>query len=609
MLSVVAAVGLLAVSASFALVGNGADWAQPLFWLGLLLIAVPPTMRLASSSPTVRERVGLVIVLALMLQLVHFVRSPEAFTGYDELLHFRSLANILGTGHLFQDNPLLAVSPLFPGLETVTAAVVQVSGADPFVAANVVLAFLRIVFAIGLFALYREVSASPRLAGLATAIYMLNPNFTFFDSAFSYETAALAYVPLLLLFVALRARLPQNAGLTLTIAVVSVTLAATHHITSYAAGAIFMIWLTVAAVRRVDRYGFLGVALGTVLVVGAALIWLAVVGQVLVAYLAAPLGAAITEIVRLVTTGEGRVPFQSATGQLAAAWERFAGLGAAAILTLAIPIGLDRLRSQKPSSLAIALALIALAYPASLIARLTPTGSEAAGRSLGFIFIGLAFVVALAVSSVTDALAHRAGGWRLAIGRSINVGARPLELAWQATFAALVITVTLAGGVIGAAPATRFPGPYLVGADSRSIDNQSVDAAAWVIEKLGPNRHIAADRVNRLLMGTYARADVVFHGATGIETWQLFVSPGVGAAEVARIATSQTQYIVIDRRLSSSLPLVPFYYEEGEIFAGRHTTPIAAAVLAKWDAVSDVDRIYDTGDLQLYDVRRLADVP
>lgn len=612
-LSFLAAAGLLAVAASYALVGSGAAWSQPLLWIGLVLIAVPTTLRQASSSPTVRERVGLVVVMGLMLQLVHLVRSPAAFTSYDELLHFRSLADILGTGHLFQSNPLLLVSPLFPGLETLTAAVVQVTGADPFVAANVVLASVRIFFAVGLFGLYREVSGSARVAGLATAMYMLNPNFTFFDSAFSYETMAITFIPALLLLVATRARVRESIAMTLTIAVAAATLAVTHHITTYAAAGMFLLWLVVAAIRRrVDQYQLTAVTFGTAVVVGAAIVWLGLAGQVLISYLAAPLASSIAEIGRLITTGEGRVPFQSATGQLAAPWERIAGLGAAGLLTLAIPVGLDRLRSLKaPSSLALALALISLAYPASLVARLTPTGSEAAGRSLGFIFFGLAFVVALAVTSAGDAIVERARrlrppiGWSVLPDRSLR-----LERAWHVALAALVVTVTLAAGVIGAAPASRFPGPYLVGADSRSIDNQSVDAATWVRETLGPNRRIAADRVNRLLMGTYARADVVFHGATGIETWQIFVSSGVGATEVARIARTRTEYIVIDRRLSTSLPLIPFYYEEGEIFGGKtYTKPISPAILAKWDLASGVDRIYDTGDLQLYDVRRLANVP
>ena len=244
-LSLIAASGLVAVSISFSLVGAGLQVADWLFWIGMVLISAPITLRLAAAAPGIRERVGLLIVLGLMLQLVDLVRSPASFTTYDELLHLRTITDIVSSGRLFTSNPLLLVSPLFPGLEIVTAAVVQISGADPFTASIVVLGFVRVLFAAGLFALYREASSSERIAGLGAAIYMLNPNFTFFDSGFSYETLALPLVPILLLISALRAK--REGGLLLSVVLVAVaaTLTVTHHVTTLAAIAFLVMWLVV----------------------------------------------------------------------------------------------------------------------------------------------------------------------------------------------------------------------------------------------------------------------------------------------------------------------------------------------------------------------------
>lgn len=607
-LSLVAAVGLVAVSASFALVGAGIHLAEPLFWIGLLLISAPITLRLAATSPGIRERVGLVVVLGLMFQLVHVVGSPDSFTNYDALLHLRTITDILSTGHLFTPNPLLPVSPLFPGLEIVTAAVVQISGVDPFTASVVVLSFARILFAVGLFALYREAASSERVAGLATAIYMLNPNFTFFDSGFSYETLALPLVPILLLVTAIRSQRGGGLLLGAALAALAVTMTITHHVTTYGAAALLLGWLVInRIVRGTDRYHRWGIIFSTALLLGAAGLWLVAVGQVVVGYLAPPLSAAINEAIRLLTTGQGRPVFVSATGQVASIWERAVGLGTAVLLTFGIPVGLAPLvRRHRTSSLALLLGLVAVVYPMSLAARLTPTGSEAAGRSLGFVFLGLSFVVAMGVVATAETVAGRVRGMRDPVRGTIRGSPARSQQAWKAAFVAFVVVIILGGAVIGTAPATRFPGPYLVGADSRSIDNESTAAARWTRELLGPNRRIAADRVNRLLMGAYGQADVVFHGSGGVETWQFFLSAGVGPLEVARMTTARVDYIVIDRRLSTSLPLVPFYYEEGEIFEGRHTTPVLPSVLGKWDAVPQVDRIYDSGDVQLYDVRRLA---
>ena len=611
MLSLIGASGLLAVSASFSLVGAGRADGEPLFWIGLLLICAPITLRQAAAGVGVLERVGLLMVLGLLLQLVHVVRSPAGFTSYDELLHLRTLTDIVASGHLFATNPLLVVSPLFPGLETITAAVVQLSGADPFAAAEVVLAFARILFAVGLFALYREASGSERVAGLAAAIYMLNPNFTFFDSAFSYESLALPLVPILLLLAAIRAHRSGGAGMGLALGGAAATLAITHHVTVVLAAAIVLTWLAIAAVqRRRDRYDRYGIAFTAGLVLGAASLWLLVIGPIVVTYLSAPISAAITEAIRLISTGQGRVPFQSATGQVASIWERFVGLGTAALLTFAIPIGLaPLLRQHRDSSLALLLGLISLAYPVSLVARLTPTGSEAAGRSLGFVFLGLSFVVALGIVATAETVAGQVR--RIRDQRRWTIRGSPVgsQQAWKAAFAGSVVVVILGGAVLGAAPATRFPGPYIVGADARSIDNESTAAALWARDLLGPHRRIAGDRVNRLLMGSYGLADVVFEGSTGIQTWQVFLSSGVGLDQVARIRAAQIEYLVIDRRLSTSLPLVPFYYEEGEIFEGRHASPVTPDVLGKWDAAPDVERVYDSGDIQLYDVRGLAGAP
>ena len=609
-LSLVAAAGLVAVSSSYALVGAGIHVAEPLFWIGLLLISAPITLRLAATAPGIRERIGLVLVLGLMLELVHIVGSPNGFTSYDALLHLRTITDILSTGHLFGANPLLPVSPLFPGLEIVTAAVVQISGVDPFTASGVVLVFARILFGVGLFALYREASSSERVAGLATAVYMLNPNFTFFDSGFSYETLALPFVPILLLITAIRAHRGGGILLAAGLAAVALTLAITHHVTSYGAAALLVAWLVVnRIVRRTDRYRRWGIVFSTALVVGAAGLWLVAAGPVVVGYLAAPIFAAIGEGIRLLTTGNGRPLFVSATGQVAPVWERLVGLGTAVLLTFGIPIGLAPLiRRHRDSSLALLLGAIAVVYPLSLVARLTPTGSEAAGRSLGFVFLGLSFVVALGVVATAETVAGRVRGMRDPVRGTIRGSPARSQQAWKGAFAGLVVVAILGGAVIGAAPATRFPGPYLVGADSRSIDNVSTAAAVWTREVLGPNQRIAADRVNRLLMGAYGQADVVYSASGGIQTWQIFLSPTVGPAEIARIMAARIDYLVIDGRLSLSLPLVPFYYEEGEIFEGRHTAPVLPAVLAKWDGVSGVDRMYDSGYVQLYDVRRLAGV-
>ncbi|HYL40140.1 MAG TPA: hypothetical protein VET90_02420, partial [Candidatus Binatus sp.] len=193
-------------------------------------------------------------------------------------------------------------------------------------------------------------------------------------------------------------------------------------------------------------------------------------------------------------------------------------------------------------------------------------------------------------------------------GRLAALRPRSGRVSSRTALAAAVSVLAIGGVVIGSSPQTRFPGSYLVEADSRSIDQQSIVAATWSNAVLGPNQHIAADRDNRLLLGSLGHQDVIFYGSVGIQTWQLFLSPGVGPAEIREAGAAGIRYILIDRRLSTSLPLVPFYYEEGEIFNGNHKAPVGAATLGKWDGVHIVDRVYDSGAIQIYDLALLDGV-
>ena len=588
---------------------------EALYWVAFPLGVMPVAAILLRPYRARRERLALIVLLGIQMFLPFLLRSPTSFTGYDELLHFRSLADILRTGHLFHPNPLLTVSPYFPALEISTSSVAQLSGADPFAAAVVLLAFIRVLFATALFLLFEEVAGSSRLAGLAALIYILNPSFAFFDSRFAYETLALPLMPVILLVVARWARSGApgwRPAPTLLLAVLLVTLTVTHHVTSYGMITLLVGWAILQPLLRRSRDRYSGsiamVALVAVLGVG---VWLFSVASLTLGYLVAPLGGAVRQMINLIATGEGRSLFQSATGQLAPEWERFAGLAASGFLLAWLPIGLGVIvRRMRHDSLAVLLALLALGYPASLVLRLTPTGSEAAGRSSAMIYFGLALVVALGVDAWRDLVAwivqHLRLPWAVTARVWLMVSSTP---PFRVLGVAAIGLLTLGGVIVGTTPATRLPGPYLVSADARSIDGESLAVARWARAELGSDRRIAADRVNRLLLGSYGEEHVVFHHSEGIESWQLFVTPVVGVNERNRLVRLTLEYILIDRRLSESLPLSGFYYEEGEIAHGRHTTPISPQVLGKWDGVTAVDRIFDSGDIQIYDVRRISGAP
>jgi hypothetical protein len=588
-LSMGVALGVLAVAFAYLLAGQGSGDAPLLYWLGLLAIFVPVAIRLAMADASRGERLGVLVLLALGLYLVRVLRSPLAFTGYDELLHWRTAGDILQSGHLFNPNPLLPVSPLYPGLESVTTALVGASGLPLFAAGVIVVGAARLLLVLSLFLFYEQAGDSHRLAGLATLLYMTNQGFISFDAQFAYESLALPLAVAALCSLAL-ARSASRSGRPigawcLAIVLLFAAVVATHHVTSYALVIYLAAWSVAARLarplrtHRPDPLPFALLLL--VMVVG----YLMLVATQTVNYLSSSLLSVVGGLLRMIAgEGGGRQLFHGAGGQPAPLWEQLAGYASTLTILLGLGLGGWRIwRSARHQVLPVALGLVASLYPLTLAMRFVGGGTEISGRAVEFLSIAIAFVVAVALFS-----------------------ARPLGLAMRlgpvlAAFCALVLFV---GGIaLGTTPGDRLPGPYLASADMRSIDAESLAAAGWARAYLGPNNGVAADRINSLLMASYGEQRVVTDSFDGVAVPSLFFAPGFGPDEVSVLADGKIRYLVVDRRLSRYLPRVGIYYELSEPGADQHRRPMNPALLAKFDALPGASRQFDSGDIQIYDVQ------
>lgn len=590
-LSVVTACGLLAIAIADTGARNRDSWAYPLFWAGLLALFIPVAARLISSGASRHERISLVLLLGIALYLVKVLYSPKIFTLMDESAHWRTLSDITRGGYLFRPNPLLPVSALYPGLETVTAALASLGGLSSFVAAKIVVGTGRILIVLALFLLYEQASGSSRTAGIAVLLYAANPGFLLFDSQFAYESLALPMAALALFLIARRTVSPARSLLGLTVAALLVLgdVVLTHHVTSYMLAAFLSLWGAVTIGQRLRGDAtHLGPGGPALLLVVGALSWLIYVASLTIGYLSPQIQGAVAELIRLIG-GEvsSRQLFRNYTGSVAPPWERVMAFASVLLLLLGLPFGLWQLwRKHRARTLALALAVAALAYPASLAARFTVYGAEAANRSSEFIFVALAFVVAV-------------GSVEFGLAASRQWGVRPLLFLVGAT-------VIFTGGVIVGNPAwARMPGPYLVGADTRSIDRQGIETAEWTRAFLGPGNRIVSDRTNETLLGTYGYQRPVTAYGDREPAYLVFLANEVGPNEWAVVRHAQVRYIVVDERMSTALPLIGVYYEVGEPGTYHRTTPIDAGALAKFDYVPELSRLYDSGAIVIYDAGRL----
>ncbi len=586
-ISLVSALALVLVALAYNGARTVAWWTDLPFWFGLVCLFVPVAGRLLSGEATRQERLGLVCLFGMGLYLVKLFQYPLYFTYHDEFIHWRTADDILRYGTLFHPNSLIPVSPLFPSLEIATTALVDLSGLSIFHAGLIVLGAGRIVLALALYLFYERAGGSARVAGLATLLYMSNPKLLFFDAQFSYESLALPFA-VLTLFVVIRRRPGADdnwAGLSVVAALALGASVISHHLTSYALVAFFSLWSAIRFAVRLRGHGEgqpdpTGVAvLGGLL----CLAWLVYIASLVVGYLAPHLVSSVSELTQLVRGEVASKPlFRDPTGQATPIWERVAALSSTILIVLGLPIGLLQVwRHHRWNAPALALALAGAIFPVTLAFRLTIAGGEPSDRAAVTLFIAVAFVLALGVARL------------LALATTRR---------WLASLCLALLTIFFVGEiVVGAGPIwARVPGPYLVGGDSRSIEPEGIAAATWARVVLGPDNRFAADRTNRLLLGSEGEQYPVTHLNDNVDASPLFLSPGYGTTQETIVREGNIRYLLVDRRLSTGLPRVGVYFETNEEGAYLHSTPIGTDALAKFDRLLNVSLLYDSGSIQIY---------
>ena len=161
--------------------------------------------------------------------------------------------------------------------------------------------------------------------------------------------------------------------------------------------------------------------------------------------------------------------------------------------------------------------LLDFALPFTAAAHFNPSVAELGSRADTFLFLPLALSCSLIIQR------HP---------RVTRSPASPHNPFRPAVLIALIGGTTIAylgGTLLGSNPDwIRLPGPYLVSADFRTQDPETLAAVDWAATHLPTGSTVAADRVPAVLLGSQARLWPVTHSQQGLEPARIVLLSHLG---------------------------------------------------------------------------------
>jgi hypothetical protein len=574
-------VGLLIVALANALSRATESSSPTLAWLGVLVFAVPIFYRLTSRDASPGERLALVCLLGFSLYCVKLFRDAPTFTFSDELVHSFNANQIADHHHLFHHNPILEVTPYYPGLEGAASAVMKLTGASSYVAGVVLIGVARLVLLLSLFLLFYRVSDSARVAGLGAAFYTGNFNFLYWGAQFSYESLALPLLLMVMMALAEREAAPTRAlrtwGVPVGLGLVAIVV--THHLTSYASVVVLAAlslayWCVHRTWKRPNPWPF--AVFGAIL----ALAWLVVVASSTVGYLSPVIGNAFDSIANTIRGEDApRGLFQgsNATVPPTPAAAKAVALLAVALLAAGLPFGLRIVwRRFRKEPFALIFAIAGIGFFGTLALRLTPPAWETGNRISEFLFVGLAFMLGC---TAVEALKRRTAGR----------ATRPLIAAG--------VGIVLIGGAISGWPwDSQIAEPMQISAGGRTLDSPPLALAEWARRVVPESRFAAAPAdAGLLLVPGNKRA---FAGSSP-DVEDILEEERLNGWELPLLRRHHIRYVAVDRRRVSADSLRGYYFSRN----GDPPELLPRSVVSKFNSVPGISRVYSNGAITVFELK------
>lgn len=565
------------------------------FWAGIAAFLLPVTIFLLRSAPSREQRLFLLVLVGVFLGLPKFLRSPLQPLYADELAHARQTEIASQDGRLFIDNPFVGVVDSFPGLHGVSLALRDLTGLSVGQLAAVLVFTFLVLDLLGVFLLTERLVGSARAGSVAALIYGANSGFMFFDSQYAYESMG---IPLLIWTLVAAGGIADYATPPAArrrwfvfACLLGLVLVITHHLTTIAL-LLYLIALGIAIVVAAARESPWSVPLWPVLsmifmIAAAAVLWAVFVATDLTAYLLPHLGKTAGDVGGIVAGATGnaqstgrRELFQAS---ITPPYERWAAFVAPVLTALAAFVGVIALKARTTvSPLLVALAGVGVLYFPSVPLILTSGGAEGARRTWAFTFVGLAVLVAAGVE------------WTLRRDRLRRSRAAIVVLA------VAYVVIQIGNVAAGQSVEYRFPGAPVYGSDTRALTPEIRAGVRWFTTTQGTRKRIVTDR-----SGTLAFSLVGLHWTekawSGLPLWNFYFLPQRPDRRTFQILEdAHTRYLVVDRRMYSSLPVTGVYLVRNEPGGKEHLAPPPRAALDRLDAVPWLAKIYESDTISIY---------
>jgi hypothetical protein len=324
--------------------------------------------------------------------------------------------------------------------------------------------------------------------------------------------------------------------------------------------------------------------------------WLFFVALQTLGYLSTIFGRALLSIIDMILgEAEARRLFQSNLGEVAPLWEQLIGVAAMLLLALAQPLGLWQVwRRHRANIFVLILSLASVAYFGMQALRLTRAGWETGNRASDFLFVGLGFVTALALAGLWG---EQRLGWARWLADSTK----------RAALTGCVAVVIVGGVIAGWSRDLRVGWPYRLAVGDHVIEPQGQATAEWAQTYLGPDHRMAADASNSLLLLDYGE-QYAFSGRNGGFQEVIAATP-LADWQLDLLRDARIEYVVVDRRHISWDNMAGLYFGAPAGAPVARATSIDLEVFAKFERQDNVSRVYDSGNIAMYDVSVLSGLP